>query len=69
MVFNEKIEIVFKYIKGSPTDERPKKLNKHITKNMNSDTNRGSFFKSYDYSYFKTEFAEYDKPFTAELYI
>jgi DNA invertase Pin-like site-specific DNA recombinase len=69
VVFNEKIEIVFKYIKGSPTDERPKKLNKHITKNMNSDTNRGSFFKSYDYSYFKTEFAEYDKPFTAELYI
>ncbi len=49
VVFNDHIEITFKYVKGSPTDERPKKLNKHLTKNMSLDTSRGSLFISYDY--------------------
>ena len=70
VVFNDKIELTFKYVKGSPTDERPKKLNKHITKNMNPDTSRGSLFISYDYPYTETKhFVTYDKVYTVELYV
>ena len=70
VVFNDHIEITFKYVKGSPTDERPKKLNKHLTKNMSLDTSRGSLFISYDYPYIKTKHhVTYDKIYSIEMYV
>lgn len=70
VVFNDHIEISFKYVKGSPTDERPKKLNKHPTKNMNLDASRGSLFISYDYPYTETKhYVTYDRIYTVELYV
>ena len=70
VVFNDHIEITFKYVKGSPTDERPKKLNKHLTKNMSLDVSRGSLFMSYDYPYTETKnYVTNDKICTVELYV
>ena len=70
VVFNDKIEIMFKYAKGSSIDERPKKLNKHLTKNMSLDVSRGSLFMSYDYPYSETKhYVTYDKICTVELYV
>lgn len=70
VVFNDHIEIAFKYVKDLPTDDRPKKLNKHLTKNMNLDTSRGSLFMFYDYPYTETKhYVTYDKNFSVELYI
>ena len=70
VVYNDHIEITFKYVKGSPTDERPKKLNKHLTKNMSLDVSRGSLFMSYDYPYTETKhYVTYDKICTVKLYV
>lgn len=69
-MFNNKIEITFKYVKGTPTDDRPKKLNKHLTKNMSLDTSRGSLFMSYGYPFTETQhYVTYDRLYTVEIYI
>lgn len=70
VIFNDKIEITFKYIQGSPDDERPIKLNKHITKNRNPDTTRGSLFTSFSYPYTETKnHITFDKTFQVEIYV
>ena len=70
VIFNDKIEITFKYGKGSPGDERPIKLNKHITKNRNPDTMRGSLFTCFVYPYSETKnHIPCDKTFQVEIYV
>ncbi|MCM1223992.1 MAG: hypothetical protein NC548_57025 [Lachnospiraceae bacterium] len=70
VVFNDRIEIMLKYVKGSPTDERPKRLNKHIVKKMNLDASRGSLFMSYDYPYTEiSHHKELSKVLAVEIYI
>lgn len=70
VIFNDKIEIPVQIIQRLADDERPIKLNKHITKNWNPDTTRGSLFSSFSYPYTETKnHITFDKTFQVEIYV